>query len=409
MSNETHKSELITIIKDMMSDIDLKPLHPKNKLLLYNHYVLSKISWHFTVADISKTWIVENLDPIILQYVRKWLDVPISGTLSNTFLPTSKFGLNLCPPSVKFTQCQTVLRKALKMSQNRSVNDLWKSTSCYTNIQYDAYKSTKDVIKEFHTNHEHRLQNHLLSQGFFFSNVIKYSLTKVNKIWSTAQSKLPKNIFNFTIRYINNTLPTLKNLAKWGLSSSHECSFCLNPETLGHVVAGCKNYLGEGRYTWRHDSILNFLAKSLQTVNHSSLYADLPDFRSPSVLTDDEYRPDLLLVKSNGLLYVLELTVGFESNLQNNIERKKDKYKVLLKNLKRQFKKVIFVNLSVSALGVFANDSASFLSMLDDLGFDDKFKKYIVRSIVKIAIRTTYYIFCCKNKTWTNPELMKYC
>ena len=229
------------------------------------------------------------------------------------------------------------------------------------------------------------------------------------KIRSIAQSKLPKNIFNFTIRYINNTLPTLKNLAKWGISSSQECSFCLKSETLGHVVAGCKNYLDEGRYTWRHDSILHFLAKSLKTVNQSSLYADLPDFKSPSVLTDAEHRPDLLIVTSDGLLYVLELTVGFESNLRNNIVRKKDKYKVLLKNLKSQFKTVVFVNLSVSALGVFASESSNFISMLDNLGFDDKYNKYIIRSIVKIAIRTTYYIFCCKNKTWTNPELMNYC
>ena len=40
--------------------------------------------------------------------------------------------------------------------------------------------------------------------------------TQVNRIWSTCQSKLPKNIFNFTNRYINNSLPTRKNLNKWG-------------------------------------------------------------------------------------------------------------------------------------------------------------------------------------------------
>ena len=46
---------------DLMSNIDMKPMHPKNKLLLYSRYVLSKLSWHFTVADISKTWIIENI------------------------------------------------------------------------------------------------------------------------------------------------------------------------------------------------------------------------------------------------------------------------------------------------------------------------------------------------------------
>ena len=71
-------------------------------------------------------------------------------------------------------------------------------------------------------------------------NVIKYSLSSVNFIWSEAQSHLPKNIYNFTIRYINNSLPTRKNMARWGLSQSPDCSFCLNLESLLHVVAGCQ-------------------------------------------------------------------------------------------------------------------------------------------------------------------------
>ena len=56
-------------------------------------------------------------------------------------------------------------------------------------------------------------------------------------------------------------MPTRKNLAKWGIISSPDCSFCLCPETLTHVVAGCQSYLE--RFTWRHDSVLNFLAQTL--------------------------------------------------------------------------------------------------------------------------------------------------
>ena len=86
MSNDKHKSELTTLVDDLMSDIDSKPLHPKNKLLLYNHYVLSKLSWHFTVATFSKTWVIENVDSLVNQYIRKWLEIPISGTLSTVFM-----------------------------------------------------------------------------------------------------------------------------------------------------------------------------------------------------------------------------------------------------------------------------------------------------------------------------------
>ena len=210
---------------DMLHDLkydEQRTKYPKNKILTYTRYVLSKLSWHLTVATLPKTWIAENLDSIVNQYIRKWLEVPISGTLSNVYLTSNKFGLNVILPSTKFVQCQTTIRTALKLSPNESIKHLWKSTSNHTNIQYDQYSSTKDVIKSFHENQEDKLKNHLTCQGSFFFSIFKFSLAKVNTIWPTCQSKLPKNIFNFTIRYINNSLPTRKNLNKWGISLSPE-------------------------------------------------------------------------------------------------------------------------------------------------------------------------------------------
>ena len=137
---------------------------------------------------------------------------------------------------------------------------------------------------------------------------------------------MPQNIFNFTIRYLNNTLATQKNLKKWSLSQTSDCSFCFLPETLLHVVACCKTYLEQGRYTWRHNSILNFLATSLKAVNESTIYADIPGYLSPSIITGENLRPDLLLKTNNNYLYILELTVGFESNLDTNATRKHSKY-----------------------------------------------------------------------------------
>ena len=263
MTDEDHKTELLDLFNDIISQIDKLPLYPKNKILLYNRYLFSKISWHFTVTNISKTWMSETLNSIASKYIRKWLELPVCATLSNVLLPQNKFGLNIILPSTKFVQCQTVCRTALKYSPNQDIKNLWAITSNNKNVQYDIYKDTKDVLKAVRKENEERLQNLLVSQGSFFSNIINNSTSTFNSLWSSVQSKLPKNIFNFTIRYINNTLPTRKNLAKWGLSPTSDCSFCLSPESLLHVTAGCKTYLEEGRYTWRHDSVLNFIASTL--------------------------------------------------------------------------------------------------------------------------------------------------
>ena len=77
-------------------------------------------------------------------------------------------------------------------------------------------------------------------------------------------------------------------------------------------------------------------------MNFNNLYVDLPGFLNPSIVTGDKYRPDLLLTTKDNCLYILELTVGYETNLQNNI-----------KEQKKHFKSVEFINLSISALGVF--------------------------------------------------------
>ena len=408
MSDNDHKSEILDTLTDFLNKIDQLPLHPKNKIRLYSQYVLSKISWHFTISDIGKTWVNETLDPIVSKYIRKWLELPISATLSNILLPYNRFGLNVVLPSTKFLQCQTISRKALQSSPNEDINKLWTETSNYKNIQYDTYKNTKDVLSTIRKQHEDKLNHHLISQGSFFSNVMKYSTISFNSIWSSVQSKLPKNIFNFTIRYINNTLPTRKNLHKWGVSTTSECAFCLSPESLLHIVAGCKTYLNEGRFTWRHDSVLNLIASTLKSLNYSNLYVDLPGYLSPSVITGDTLRPDLVLTIENKCIYILELTIGFESNLQTNATRKREKYQDLINKQLNYYEEEKFVNVSISSLGVFSETSLDLVEMLKDLEMDMHCRKYLVRKIINTCIRSTYYIFCKRNKEWDNPELMSY-
>ena len=103
------------------------------------------------------------------------------------------------PVSIKFIQCQTVMRNALITSPNESILLLWKSTYQHIIIHYYVYYSTKEVLKEFHSVQEDKLKHYLIYQGsFFLQRCKKFSLSQLNALWSVAQSKLPKNIFNFT-------------------------------------------------------------------------------------------------------------------------------------------------------------------------------------------------------------------
>jgi hypothetical protein len=59
----------------------------------------------------------------------------------------------------------------------------------------------------------------------------------------------------------------------------------------------------------------------------------------------------------------------------------------------------------LSTLGVFSWSSENFDGMLRSLKCDAKFCKYIKKKIVNMCIRTSYYIFCKRNKVWDNPKL----
>ena len=198
------------------------------------------------VADLSKTWLSEYLDNMVALYVQKCLEIPVCRPLSNVFLTKAMFGLSLYPPPINFSQCQTVAHNSLKCSPNEDIKHIWKSTSTHTHLQYDQYKDTNEVLKTIRSSQEYRLQSQLVSQGYFFSAVISMSLPNLNSIWSFVQSNLPKNIFNFTVQYINNTLPTRKALSKWGLATSSDCQICLKAESLLHALAGCNNCINEG-------------------------------------------------------------------------------------------------------------------------------------------------------------------
>ena len=76
--------------------------------------------------------------------------------------------------------------------------------------------------------------------------------------------------------------------------------------------------------------------------------------------------------------------------------------------MSRNYRCVKFVNLSMSSLGVFCDECSTFLDMMNDIDIDKKQQLYIMKKMINIAIRATYYIFCCRNRNWDSPDLMQF-
>ena len=135
------------------------------------------------------------------------------------------------------------------------------------------------------------------------------------------------------------------------------------------------------------------------------MYADIPGFLSPSVITGEDHRPDVVIKHENDL-WILELTVGFETNIKKNFDRKK-RYSNLIIELAHSYRKVNYVNLSMGAVGVIGKES-DILNLLRHFKLSVSDISYHVGKIMNICVRTTYYIFCRRNCDWLNPPLMEW-
>ena len=82
--------------------------------------------------------------------------------------------------------------------------------------------------------------------------------------WRRLIHGLDDGELQFNLRAISNTLPTPDNLRRWGQNEvDPACPLCGRPATLRHILNSCSVALHQGRYTWRHDSVLEVLRRHL--------------------------------------------------------------------------------------------------------------------------------------------------
>src|SRR6266516_5287160 len=88
---------------------------------------------------------------------------------------------------------------------------------------------------------------------------------------------LPEHVFNFARKAMMSLLPTLHNLKLWNHSPTNLCPKCGKDQPNKHVLSNCSSPDALARYTNRHNSILELIAKWIvhQLKNNYTLYCDL--------------------------------------------------------------------------------------------------------------------------------------
>ena len=113
---------------------------------------------------------------------------------------------------------------------------------------------------------------------------------------------------------------------------------CQNNQTLLHVLNNCPVARDLRRYNARHDAVLSVLASVVQeTLSPPTTFTvDIRDqYNFPLHITPTDHRPDMVWWNDTvKLLYLMELTVCFESNFDDAAQRKLSKYTELSEQAK---------------------------------------------------------------------------
>ena len=92
-------------------------------------------------------------------------------------------------------------------------------------------------------------------------------------------------------------------ISKWykchqmGYEQQLTCPFCDQQQTLDHVFGECETALLDSRYNWRHDPILLNIYKKIKSQGLQA-FVDIKDYPNPSIITGDDQRPDVAIVKN---------------------------------------------------------------------------------------------------------------
>ena len=251
----------------------------------------------------------------------------------------------------------------------------------------------------------------LLMQGDFLSLLVEEenSVTWKSFIWS-----VPRGVARFAINAGLNTLPTADNLVRWGKRTSDICSVCSSnqKQTLHHVLSNCSTALEQGRYTWRHNSVLrtifNFVRDGLRP--GMEIFVDLDSFDSgtggtipPDILVTAQ-RPDLFLVdRVSKKVIVFELTVPWDGNVDTSHDFKQRKYTPLVNDLSRNFK-VEFYCVEVSVRGQLTKANKARLKsfLLMCTGLRRKSAVTLIQNVSKAALLGSFSLFSARGElTWS--------
>ena len=211
-----------------------------------------------------------------------------------------------------------------------------------------------------------------------------------------------KFILNATI----DTLPTAANLKRWNKSSSDKCKLCKGRQTTAHCLNICKVGMETGRWTWRHNNVVNYVVNCLDSSKYT-IHSDIEGHETagggtiPPEVCVSNLKPDITVWdKARNNFHMFELTCPLDVNIsQRNID-KANKYDHFTTDITRINTSVTLFE--VSSTGLVTSVNRKRLQLIHKFCKPGIKLNTFIKNISSLSIYSSYHIWLCRN----DPEFV---
>ena len=201
------------------------------------------------------------------------------------------------------------------------------------------------------------------------------------------------------------TLPTAANLKRWKKSSSDKCKLCKGCQTTAHCLNICKVAMETGRWTWRHNNIVNYVVNCLDAAKFT-IYSDIEGHEAPGggtvppEVTVTNLKPDITIWdKVNNKFHIFELTVPLDVNISQRNLDKSNKYAHFSTD-------ITHITTTVTAFEISSLGNKKRLATLHKFCKRGIKLSMFVKNISCLSIYSSYHIWLCRNDPVVTPSYL---
>ena len=231
---------------------------------------------------------------------------------------------------------------------------------------------------------------------------------KEDVVWKSYMYNLKQGTLKFLLNASLDTLPTAANLVRWKKSSCDLCKLCKRRETTNHVLNGCPVGLDQGRYTYRHNSVINYIVNSVDS--KFKVYSDLPGHLAPGggsippEICVTAEKPDIVILNNHKKeIHLFELTCPSELNIEKRHLEKSNKYAHFIRDC-TDYKCTVNC-FKVSSKGFLTTRNHLTLKTLHKFMNQQTKLSTFKQNISAISLIASHLLFICrKDPTFTEPS-----